>query len=64
MSLGGVALFMASEQVTRDEWRDYAVSLDDQRFLMVREVGERDPGEIIVVENWFQELAPRVAASR
>ena len=23
---------------------------------MVREVGERDPGELIVVENWFEEL--------
>ncbi len=34
----------------------YDVSMDDQRLLMVRAAGERDPGELIVVENWFQEL--------
>jgi len=34
----------------------YAVSPDDRRFLMVRRTTEADPGELIVVENWFQEL--------
>lgn len=34
----------------------YTVGPDDDRFLMVR-AGENDPGELIVVENWFQELS-------
>ena len=34
----------------------YAVSLDDRRLLMVRRTTEPDPGELIVVENWFQGL--------
>jgi DNA-binding SARP family transcriptional activator/Tol biopolymer transport system component len=34
----------------------YTVSPDDRRLLMVRQVGEPDPGELIVVENWFSEL--------
>jgi serine/threonine-protein kinase len=34
----------------------YAVAPDDRRFLMVRPVGSGSPDNIIVVENWFEEL--------
>ncbi len=37
--------------------RAYDVSPDDQRFVMVQPVGETaDTGELIVVENFFEEL--------
>jgi hypothetical protein len=32
------------------------VAPDDRRFLMVRPVGSGSPDNIIVVENWFEEL--------
>jgi hypothetical protein len=42
----------------------YDVSLDDQRFLMVRSVaGEQDSDqdiEVILVENFFEELKEKV----
>ena len=34
----------------------YDVSLDDQRFLMIRPLAASGPDELIVVENWFEEL--------
>ena len=34
----------------------YAVSPDGQRILMIRHIGEIAPDELIVVENWFDEL--------
>jgi hypothetical protein len=34
----------------------YTVSRDDQRLLMVRATRPPEPGELIVVENWFREL--------
>jgi hypothetical protein len=34
----------------------YAVSPDGQRFLMLRVVPRPDAGELIMVENWFEEL--------
>ncbi len=40
--------------------RQYDVSLDDQRFLMIL-LGEEDAvGEMAVVMNWFEELKERV----
>ena len=41
-------------------WRDFDVSKDGQRFLMVKplpapEAATRSP-EIVVVENWLEEL--------
>ncbi|HJQ13003.1 MAG TPA: BTAD domain-containing putative transcriptional regulator [Gemmatimonadaceae bacterium] len=38
--------------------RRYAVSADDQRFLMIRRAKE-PPEQLVVVENWFDELADR-----
>lgn len=38
--------------------RNHALSTDDQRFLMIRLRGasEEGMGELIVVQNWFEEL--------
>jgi hypothetical protein len=36
--------------------RQYDVMPDDQRFVMIRMVGEQDATELIVVENLFEEL--------
>jgi hypothetical protein len=33
----------------------YDVSPDGQRFLMLKQ-GEQVPGQVTVVQNWFQEL--------
>jgi hypothetical protein len=39
----------------------YDVTLDDQRFVMIRNVGsDDDTGELIVVENFFEELKAKV----
>ncbi|MFC1639843.1 TolB family protein, partial [Gemmatimonadota bacterium] len=38
----------------------FDVSLDDQGFLMVRKVGGDDAPEVILVENFFEELKERV----
>ncbi len=38
----------------------YDVAPDDQRFVMIRFRGGGDAGELIAVENWFEELKARV----
>ena len=38
----------------------YDVSPDDQRFIMVRNVGGMDDAEIILIENFFEELRRKV----
>ena len=45
--------------------RPYDVTPDGQRFVMIR-IFEKEPGmeDLIVVENWFQELRQKVAAGR
>jgi WD40 repeat protein len=35
---------------------EYAVAPDDRRFLMIRQVAGGPPDELIVVDNWFEEL--------
>ena len=49
-------LFSAREYITGPSHRQYDISPDDRRFLMLRtrDTGARD--NIIVVENWFEEL--------
>jgi len=37
----------------------YAMSADDQRFLMIRAQAASDPDKLIVVENWFEELGSK-----
>ncbi len=38
----------------------YDVTPDDQRFVMIRNIGEQEAGELIVVENLFEELKAKV----
>jgi DNA-binding SARP family transcriptional activator/Tol biopolymer transport system component len=49
-------LFPAAGYTSRPFTPQYAVALDDRRFLMVRPVGSGSPDNIIVVDNWFEEL--------
>jgi DNA-binding SARP family transcriptional activator len=37
----------------------YAVAPDGRRFLMIRPLETKSPDEIIVVDNWFEELKPK-----
>jgi DNA-binding SARP family transcriptional activator len=41
----------------------YAVSPDDQRFLMIRPLQPKVPDKIIVVENWLEELKSGASGS-
>jgi hypothetical protein len=51
-----------------EEWRVtegyrsyWAVAPDDQRFLMVRDLGLRATADVILVENFLEELKDKVA---
>jgi len=50
------ALFPAAGYTARRFTPQYAVAPDDRRFLMVRPLETTSPDNIIVVENWFEEL--------
>ena len=41
-------------------YADYDVTPDDQRFVMIRSRTVDDAGELIVVENFFEELKAKV----
>ncbi len=49
-------LFPAAGYTSRGFTQQYAVAPDDRRFLMVRPLESGSPDNIIVVENWFEEL--------
>jgi serine/threonine-protein kinase len=56
-------LFDATPYIANEDHRWYDVSQDGQRFLMLRLFGvgqEADPSELIIVENWFEELKAKV----
>ncbi len=56
-SLGrSVALFPAAGFSSLRFAPQYAVALDDRRFLMIRPLRTGTPDKLIVVENWFEEL--------
>ncbi len=56
-SLGrSVALFPAAGFSSLRFAPQYAVALDDRRFLMIRPLQTSTPDKLIVVENWFEEL--------
>ena len=56
-SLGGsTALFSAAGFASDEFGAEYAVAPDDQRFLMIRSRAASGSDELIVVENWFEEL--------
>jgi serine/threonine protein kinase len=50
------ALFPAAGFASFQFGPQYDVSPDDQRFLMIRPLPASGPDELIVVENWFEEL--------
>jgi serine/threonine-protein kinase len=55
-SLGrSTTLFPAVNYFSFERGAQYAVAPDDQRFLMIRRVAG-PPDELIVVDNWFEEL--------
>jgi serine/threonine-protein kinase len=58
------ALFRIDAQyILGDRTTQYDVSPDDEQFLMARVFGETgDPNQLIVVENWFEELKARVGS--
>jgi dipeptidyl aminopeptidase/acylaminoacyl peptidase len=59
------ALFEGPWLPTSRTLRNYDVSLDGQRFLMLKAVDE-DQGlqQIVVVQNWFEELKRRMAGGK
>ena len=58
--LGQTVLFPGSMYQVDGSHRSYDVSPDDRRFLMVRERGGGERTNLILVDNWFQELTAKV----
>ena len=54
------ALFPAAAFSAAENGRMYDVAPDDRRFLMLRTLPDSTPPEVIVVENFFQELKAKV----
>jgi len=52
-------LFAGALYAQDDTHRQYDVSPDDRRFLMIRERGG-ERGSLVLVDNWFQELTAKV----
>lgn len=50
--------------LTSASGRTYDVSPDGQRFLMVKQPATRAPAQIVIVQNWFEELRRLVPASQ
>ena len=60
-SLGrSTALFPAGGVVSFGTSSDYAVASDDRRFLMIRPLATTTPDKMTVVENWFEDLKPKL----
>jgi eukaryotic-like serine/threonine-protein kinase len=56
-SLGrSTALFPAAAYYSFAGTAEYAVGADDRRFLMIRQAAGSAADELIVVDNWFEEL--------
>jgi eukaryotic-like serine/threonine-protein kinase len=53
-------LFEASSYQFAPNYQLYDISPDDRRFVMVRSVSPEGGTELILTENWFQELKARV----
>ena len=53
-------LFSAREYLSSVFHRGYDVTPDDQRFVMIRSLAGEDATELIVVENFFEELKAKV----
>ncbi len=56
-SIGGArVLFPANRYLANPQRREYDISRDDSRFLMVGLVRGSSSDKLIVVDNWFEEL--------
>jgi Tol biopolymer transport system component len=56
-SLGRATVLFPAARFTSLRFNpQYAVALDDRRFLMIRPLQTGAPDKLIVVENWFEEL--------
>ncbi len=53
-------LFSAQGFRSNDVHQQYDVTLDGQRFVMIQNIGEQEATELIVVENFFEELKAKV----
>jgi hypothetical protein len=49
-------LFLARSFFASSRHRQYDVSPDDKRFMMIRAVGSPVPDRLVIVSNWFEEL--------
>jgi eukaryotic-like serine/threonine-protein kinase len=49
-------LFPAGAYLAFARGVEYCIARDDQRFLMIRQVPGGVPDELVVVENWFEDL--------
>jgi hypothetical protein len=53
-------LFQGAAFLRDDSHREYDVSPDDRRFLMVRPRNTGANANLVMVENWFTELVEKV----
>jgi serine/threonine-protein kinase len=53
------ALFPAGSYTASGFYPQFDVSPDDRRFVMIRGVASAEESELIVTENWFEELKQR-----
>ncbi len=65
LRLGQTKRLFDDVYVTGDSCGSYAIHPDGKRFLMMKETEEEAPlTELIVVENWFEELKRRVPTGK
>ncbi len=65
LRLGQTKRLFDDVYVTGDNCGSYAIHPDGKRFLMMKETEEEAPlTELIVVENWFEELKRRVPTGK
>jgi len=57
------AFFRPRDTHPSDSTPQYAVAPDDKRFLMIRPLETKTADNIIVVENWFEELKTAASGS-
>jgi serine/threonine-protein kinase len=56
-AVGRATVLFAAGGFRADQFgTEYAVALDDRRFLMIRPASATAPDKLIVVDNWFEEL--------
>ena len=52
-------LFSTAQYVTINPVQSFDVSPDDKRFLLLRETAPNERNELIVVQNWTEEMKAR-----